>query len=345
MTYRTAYSRAPLRISFAGGGTDVSPYCDEFGGRVINATIARFVYCQISESENPSVSSLDLGLSSHTLDSEDTLPLHYASYRYLSQKYLNDTNPSISIQTYTDAPIGSGLGTSSTLVVSIVKAFSEFYSLGLNPYVLAEEAHVIEREICGFAGGRQDAYSAAFGGFNYMEFEKNHSLINQLRIPEEVKRTLEANLLLFFGGNSRESARIIKEQIESVSRTDSAELRAMHAIRAEASSMKSHLLRGDVQGIIDSINLGWANKKDTSKYVSNSQIDELIDAAFALGAKAARVSGAGGGGFILFWVPIMKREALKTCLAKPSDRIEFIRFTDEGAESWKRHESLESKIS
>ena len=223
----------------------------------------------------------------------------------------------LEITTFCDAPVGSGLGASSTLVVAMVKAYAELWNVPLDDYETAHLAFHTERVDCGLAGGRQDQYSAAFGGFNFMEFyAEERAVINPLRIKPWVISELEASLLLFYTGVSRESARIIDDQKSGVQAGSEQSLTAMRGLKQEASVMKECLLKGNFGGIVDSMRQGWENKKKSARTVSNAHIDGIYDAACASGALAGKVSGAGGGGFMMLFAPPDKQPAIRERLRK-----------------------------
>ena len=217
-------ARAPLRLGLAGGGTDVSPYCDVHGGYILNATIDRYAYAVIKILDEPCVRFLatDQQREKRTAITEPfvldgTLDLHTAVYSEMIRRY-NDGKPiALELSTFCDAPVGSGLGSSSTLVVVMIRAFAELLNLPLDDYTIAHLAFKVEREDCGLQGGRQDQYSATFGGFNFMEFYANErTVINPLRIKNWIICELEASLVLFYTGVSRESATIIADQSRNV---------------------------------------------------------------------------------------------------------------------------------
>jgi len=343
LTDKIVKARAPLRIGLAGGGSDVSPYCDTHGGFVLNTTIARYAYAIIKSSYSSEVVLISVDQQSKVkcaltepfvLNGE--LNLHKASYNYF-MKYFNDNKPiAIELSTFCDAPTGSGLGSSSTVVVVIVKAFIEYLNLSLDDYAIAQLAYTIERIECGYKGGRQDQYSAVFGGFNFMEFQqKNSALIHPLRINNKILLELEACLLLYFTGISRESAKIIEDQSNSLNSDAISPLEAMHGIKREAFIMKEALLRGDFQSFVDSMKRGWEEKKRTSNSVSNSVIDDVYQSALDAGALAGKISGAGGGGFMLFFVPLEARMNLIEKLKEFGGNTSNCHFTNYGAESWK----------
>lgn len=335
-------ARAPLRLGLAGGGTDVSPYCDVHGGYVLNATIDRYAYAVIETSDEPVVRFVatdqqteNIKAASEPLLLNGKLDLHKAVYNEMVQQYNGGRPIPMTLSTFCDAPAGSGLGSSSTLVVVMIRAFAELLNLPLDDYTIANLAFKIERVDCGLQGGRQDQYSATFGGFNFMEFyADNRAIINPLRIKNWIICELEASLILFYTGVSRESANIIADQSSMVTSSADA-LTAMHGIKQEALSMKECLLKGDFGGIVESMRHGWDNKKRSARLVSNSHIEELYDSAIAAGALAGKVSGAGGGGFMMFFVPPNRRMDVIRTLARFEGQVSNCHFTKYGTQAWK----------
>jgi D-glycero-alpha-D-manno-heptose-7-phosphate kinase len=336
-------SRAPLRLGLAGGGSDVYPFCDLHGGYVLNATIDRYAYAVIKTLDDLVVRFVATDQQAYVeMKSDVSLPLngkldlHKAVYNYIVFNFNNGKPIALELTTFCEAPPGSGLGSSSTLVVAMVKAFVELLNLPLDDYTIAQIAFRIERVDCGLQGGRQDQYSATFGGFNFMEFYgEGRSVINPLRIKNWIICELEASLVLYFTGVSRESAHIIADQSSNVLSGEVDALDAMHGIKKEALVMKECLLRGDFKGLIESIRLGWENKKRSAKSVSNPQIDLIYDAAIQAGALAGKVSGAGGGGFMWFFVPTEKRMDVVRTLAGFGGQVSNCYFTKHGTQAWR----------
>jgi D-glycero-alpha-D-manno-heptose-7-phosphate kinase len=336
-------SRAPLRLGLAGGGTDVAPYCDLYGGYVLNATIDRYAYAVITTLDEPIVrfiaadQKIESVFSSRLPFPQDTrLELHKAVYSYIVEKFNNGVSIPLELNTFCDAPAGSGLGSSSTLVVAMIRAFTELLNLPLDDYSIANMAYQIERVDCGLQGGRQDQYSATFGGFNFMEFYANdRSVINPLRIKNWIICELEASSILYFTGVSRQSARIIADQSRNVTTGDAYAIEAMHGIKREAVIMKECLLRGDFVRLVESMHMGWENKKRSAKTVSNSHIDTIYEAAIKAGALAGKVSGAGGGGFMWFFVPTEKRMDVVQTLNSFGGQASNCHFTIHGTQAWR----------
>ena len=336
-------ARAPLRLGLAGGGTDVSPYCDQHGGCVLNATIDRYAYAVIRTLDTPGVRfvatdqgrACDMPLAPHyALDG--TLDLHKAVYNEIVATYTGGKPVAVELSTFCDAPVGSGLGSSSTLVVAMIKAFAEFFNLPLDDYTIARMAFKIERIDCGLQGGRQDQYSATFGGFNFMEFYAGeHAVINSLRVKHWILNELEASLVLFYTGVSRESARIIADQSRNMETNRDDAIEVFHGLKREATLMKECLLRGDFGGIVESMRLGWENKKKSASTVSNPHIEAIYASAIAAGARAGKVSGAGGGGFMMFFAPPERRMDVVRALGRFDGQVSNAHFTKHGTQAWK----------
>lgn len=339
----TIRARAPLRLGLAGGGTDVSPYCDNYGGYVLNATLDRYAYAVIKTINEPKIRFVASDQRQETeqtvsdsLTLDGTLNLHKAVYNHVVQHYNGGKPIPLELNTFCDAPVGSGLGSSSTLVVVMIRAFAELLNLPLDDYTIAHTAFQIERIDCGLQGGRQDQYSATFGGFNFMEFYADErAVVNSLRIKNWIICELEASLVLFYTGVSRESAKIIADQSRNVESGVAGALEAMHGLKREAITMKECLLKGDFKGIVESMRFGWESKKKSAQTVSNPHIEEIYNAAVNAGALAGKVSGAGGGGFMMFFVPPEKRLDVIRTLGKFDGLVSNCHFTKHGTQAWR----------
>ena len=336
-------ARAPLRLGLAGGGSDVAPYCDVYGGYVLNATIDRYAYTVITTLDEPIVrfvatdqQVMQVQPLEQASERNGKLDLHKAVYEEMIQQYNGGRRIPIEVSTFCDAPAGSGLGSSSTLVVVMIRAFAELLNLPLDDYTIAHLAFKVERIDCGLQGGRQDQYSATFGGFNFMEFyAEERAVINPLRIKNWIICELEASLLLFYTGVSRQSDKIIADQSNNVKSGSVVAMEAMHGIKREALVMKECLLRGDFAGIVESMRQGWESKKRSSTAVSNSRIDEIYAAAIDAGALSGKVSGAGGGGFIMLFVRPDKRMDVVRTLDQFRGQVSNCHFTKHGTQAWR----------
>jgi len=336
-------ARAPLRLGLAGGGTDVSPYCDEYGGLVLNTTIDRYAYASIFINDNfnkieffstDKNSKNSYSLSQKIELSGPTLLLK-ATYLHMIKNFNNGKKIPLMLSTFCDSPPGSGLGTSSTLVVAMVEAFSCLLNLKLDSYKIAEIAYKIERIECNLMGGKQDQYSAAFGGFNFIEFNQSNVVVKTLNLESSVIKELEASLLLFFTGVSRDSDKIILSQSNNMAKKDKKAMDALHKIKNEATNMKNKILDGDFYGIVESMKTGWINKKKSADIISNPLIEKMYNSAINAGALAGKVSGAGGGGFMIFYVPLDKRKSVIESLQQFNGEVSNTHFTNIGVKSWK----------
>lgn len=335
-------ARAPLRISFAGGGTDLSSYSDTFGGCVLNATIEKYAYCSIEVRDDRKVKfaaldyELELETSAEaTLAPTGALALHKAVHRRIVAQFLGNACLPVTVMTSSDAPAGSGLGSSSTLVVAMIEAYRELLALPLGEYDVANLAYQIERVDVGQAGGRQDQYAATFGGINFMEFRGEQTIVNPLRIRRATLTELEAMLVLYFTGISRESARIITEQSAMLHSGHETSLEAMHQIKRDAYVMKDALLHNDLRAFADTMGRSWEAKKRTAVGITTDEINRVHQVAMAAGAWSGKVSGAGGGGFLFFMVPPELRPQLLRALAQQPGTTMTCGFTEGGAHAWR----------
>lgn len=341
---RTVRARAPLRLGLAGGGTDVSPYCDEFGGYVLNATISLYAYATIEAAPPGKVvfRAADLG-QEVVLDADIDMPLegplglHRGVYRRIMREFNGNNPASMTLTTHSDVPAGSGLGSSSTMTVAMVEAMKEKLQLPLGEYEVAQLAFEIERRDLMLNGGRQDQYAATFGGVNFMEFYENERVVvNPLRIREAIMAELEASLVLYFTGVSRDSASIIDEQARGIERGDERSLAAMHTLKDDAVKMKQKLLRGDIRGIATLLDNSWKSKKQLSDKIASPAIDEAYNRATQAGAYAGKISGAGGGGFMMFLVDPARRPQVCHALNNfGNGHVQTTHFTSQGAIAWR----------
>jgi D-glycero-alpha-D-manno-heptose-7-phosphate kinase len=334
-------SKAPLRIGLAGGGTDVSPYSDIYGGAILNATISLSAYASIVETGDGKIhlEALDRKESeSHDCSAELTtngkLDLLKGVYNRVSKDF-GIPQKGIRLSTYVDAPAGSGLGTSSTLVVAILGAFTEMLKLPFGDYDIAHYAYEIERIDLGLAGGKQDQYAATFGGVNFMEFySEDKVIVNPLRVRPQYLHELENNLVLYFTDTSRESAAIISEQVKNVKEGKEKSVEAMHQLKEQARMMKEALLKGKLNEFGEILDFGFRQKRQMADHISNSRIEEIYNAARSAGATGGKISGAGGGGFMIFYCPGNTRFPVIDSLKKFGGEVKNYSFTKYGLTTW-----------
>ena len=338
MIYR---SKAPLRIGLAGGGTDVSPYSDLYGGAILNATISLSAYATIEPiAENKIIiQALDRN-EEQVFELLDELPIN-GTLDLLKGVYnrLRKDHPfpltGFRLSSFVDAPAGSGLGTSSTLVVAVLGAFTEMLKLPLRDYELAHYAYDIERKDLGLAGGKQDQYAATFGGVNFMEFFADDKVVvNPLRIKPEFLHELENNLVLYFTSTSRESAHIINEQVKNVNEKNEKSIEAMHQLKEQAGMMKEALLKGRLNEIGEILDFGFRQKRLMAANISNDRMDMIYEEAKKAGAVGGKISGAGGGGFMIFYCPGNTRHKVIETLNTFGGEVRNYSFTDYGLTTW-----------
>ncbi|MCX6318320.1 MAG: dehydrogenase [Bacteroidetes bacterium] len=338
MIYR---SIAPLRIGLAGGGTDVSPYCDLYGGAILNATLSLYAYATIEPLTEPRIilQATDRQ-ETETFDWAKQLPINgkldllKGVYNRIQKDY-GIAPQGFRLTTFVDAPAGSGLGTSSTLVVAILGAFVEMLRLPLGEYDMAHYAYEIERKDLGLAGGRQDQYAATFGGVNFMEFYAGDKVIvNPLRVKEQYLFELENNLLLYYTSTSRESAEIIKKQSKNVTDNKEKSIEAMHQLKQQAQMMKEALLKGRLHEIGEILDFGFIQKRQMAEGISNPQMEEIYEAAKKAGATGGKISGAGGGGFMIFYCPGTTKYQVMDKLSAFGGIHRNYQFVEHGLKTW-----------
>lgn len=337
MLYR---SKAPLRIGFAGGGSDLNTYCDKYGGLVLNATISLYVHCSVEERFDGKIlfNSLDMGesleiQSSYVLKCDGQMDLYKGVYNRLVKNF-NLKPLSFTLSTYSDVPSGSGLGGSSTLVVSIIRAYSEWLNLPLGEYDIARLAFEIEREDIGIVGGAQDHYAATFGGVNFMEFyNKKRVIVNPLRVKNWILDELEESTVLYFTNITRQASQIEKEKKSLLENKKS--LLAMHEVKEDAILMKEYLLKGQILEFAKILSKSWEAKKRVSDAISNKEINNIYNIAVENGAYSGKVSGAGGGGFMFFLVNPLKKVQLINTLNKQQGSVFNFHFINDGIKGWK----------
>jgi D-glycero-alpha-D-manno-heptose-7-phosphate kinase len=338
MIYR---SKAPLRIGLAGGGTDVSPYSDLYGGAILNATISLYANATIEPlNENRIIiQALDRGQEqqfdwTEQLPLDGTLDLVKGVYNRI-QKDHSIPKQGFRLSTFVDAPAGSGLGTSSTLVVSIIGAFAEMLRLPFGEYDMAHYAYDIERNDLNLAGGKQDQYAATFGGVNFMEFYKDDKVIvNPLRIKQQYLFELENNLLLYYTSTSRESAEIIRKQRKNVTDKKERSIDAMHHLKEQAQRMKEVVLRGRLNEIGEILDYGFQQKRQMAEGISNDLMEDIYETAKKAGATGGKISGAGGGGFMIFYCPVNTKYNVIRELERFGGQHRPYQFVEHGLKTW-----------
>ncbi len=328
-------SKAPLRISFAGGGTDVTPYAEERGGCALNCTIDKYAYASLipQSGKEIRVESLDYDVvadysTAESLQFDGKLDLVKAAIRHFGN------GEGIELFLHSDAPPGSGLGSSSTMVVALIGLFKSWKRLPLTDYEIAELAYKIERLDLGVQGGRQDQYAATFGGFNFIEFYGDMVVVNPLRIPTHTLNELEYHLMLCYTGSTRLSANILKEQIEGYVKREGDVTQALDETKDLADRMKRALLRGQLDDFGAYLHEGWQVKKKFATQITNPRIDEMYSAVRKLGVLGGKITGAGGGGYLLLYCPFRKRHIIAEQLEKIGGKVIEFGFEFRGVQTW-----------
>jgi D-glycero-alpha-D-manno-heptose-7-phosphate kinase len=328
-------SKAPLRISFGGGGTDVSPYPEEQGGAVLSATIDKYTYCTLIERDDDTVRvrSLDYEtLVRYNVNSE----LQYDGKLDLVKAVTKVTGirKGCELLLHSDAPPGSGLGSSSALVVGLVGAIKHWLRLPLTHYEIADLAYRIEREELGIKGGKQDQYAATFGAFNFIEFLGDKTIVNPLRIDQDIINELEYRLILCYTGETRLSAGIIEDQVGSYVQRKQDVVKALDETKSLAVKMKNALLLGQLDEFGSLMHQAWDNKRRFSSKVTNPHIDQLYEAAKQGGAIGGKLLGAGGGGYLLLFCEFDRKHTVAERLARLGGQIADFSFDFSGLQTW-----------
>jgi D-glycero-alpha-D-manno-heptose-7-phosphate kinase len=335
-------SKAPLRISFAGGGTDVPPYPAREGGCVLNATIDSFAWgsLRLRQDTQIKLESADLGISlSYDVDSEMQLNGELDLAKGAIKRLAANNSHGFEVFLHCDAPPGSGLGSSSALMVALVGLVKEFKNLPLTQYEIADMAYVIEREDLEIKGGLQDQYAATFGGFNFIEFLRDRVIVNPLRINKDIVNELEHNLLLCYTGSPRRSDEIIRDQTSRFENKEASTTSALGQQKELAIEMKNALLRGRLDDFGDLLHTSWQSKKKISPRISNSHIDEVYEEARKFGAIGGKITGAGGGGYLLLYCLFDKKHRVAERLKKLDTLPTEFAFENNGLQTWRVHEA------
>jgi len=327
-------ARAPLRIGIAGGGTDVDPYASQKGGCVLNTTINKYAYCTITPrcDRTMHVHSSYYGIYEALLDGG---PLKLDGNMDLIKAVTNhfEVKEGFDILIESDAPAGSGLGGSSTMMVAMISAVSNWLSIDMDQNEIAKLAYHLEREDIGLKGGKQDQYAAAYGGFNLMDIDSKGVNVKKLDIDDDVANELQYRSLLCYTGTSRESAEIISSQIESYNRGENE--RALDESKRLAKEIGGALTEGDIEKAGELLNESWGYKKQFSDKISNKTINSIYDIALKSGAIGGKVSGAGGGGFMYYICKYDKKAAVAQELQKHNVLVTDFMFDPKGVTSWR----------
>ncbi len=334
-------ARAPLRISFAGGGTDLSPYVQERGGIVLNATIDRYAYATLRFPAERviRVRSLDYNtFASYGFDEPLVLDGELDLVKACLQRLLPGTSTDttgLELYLETEAPPGSGLGASSALVVALIGALRAWRHIPADKYEIARVAWEIERKDVGIPGGLQDQYAATFGGFNLIEFHSTSSVIvNPLRIEPRIINELQYNMLLVFSGATRTSSGIIEDQISGYVNRREGILEAFDRMKALTIEAKNALVTGRLTALGEILHEEFLEKRKTARFAVTAKIDEIYEEARRLGVVGGKVSGAGGGGYMFLYCPFDRKPRVIERITELGGQVVPMAFESEGVQTW-----------
>lgn len=330
-------SKAPLRLSFAGGGTDVPPYPEQCGGVVLSSTINKYAFGTLEAvaDDKLTVESLDYDVVAK-YDSDVPASTNRTDLtRAVARRLLGgEAETGLKVFLHSDAPPGSGLGSSSTLVVTLIGLFKHWKHLSLTNYQVADLAYQIERKDVGVKGGMQDQYAAAFGGFNFIEFLGTNVVVNPLRVDPITVNELEYNLLLCYTGQTRLSGHILDRQIQSYVEGKAEVLVALSRLKEIAVETKNCLLQGRLNDFGSLLHDEWQSKKQLDSKISNARIDEMYEAARRTGALGGKIAGAGGGGYLLLYCPFDRRHRIAAEMERMGGQLVEFGFEPRGLQTW-----------
>ena len=324
--------KSPLRISFAGGGTDVSYFFEEHGGVVINSTINKYCHATIIRRADSKI-IINSEEEEIILDSKN---LEYDGKFNLVKAIINKIKPDFGFELYlhNDIPPGRGLGSSASLSVLIIKLLSQLQGKEYGDDETAKIAYEIEHNELGIKGGWQDQYAAVTGGFNFMEFSKNKKITYPLRLKRYVMNELNSRLILCYVGSSHFSGDLHETQEKTFFEDEKEAQKRLEGLKKIAIDIKDSLLTGDVDSIGRLLHESWKIKRKTDKNISNMRIDELYNIGIKNGASGGKLLGAGGGGYLLFFHSPRKRNQLVKALKKACGEIMDFEFEFEGIQTW-----------
>lgn len=336
-------ARAPLRISFAGGGTDVAPYPETEGGCVLSATIDMYAYASLMPGSPGRlvVESPDLGTVFRMETTSGSGRDGVGDRSDLVDAVMSEFTEAEAVAVdhrmvlHCDAPPGSGLGSSSAMIVATAAVLKELAGEVLGPYEIAQRAVRIERERMEVPGGLQDQYAATFGGFNFMEFRGDGTLVHPLALRPETLNELHGSLVLCYTGQTRLGGHILKRQIEGYVNREGESIKALSRIKEIAIQMQAALLRGDLGAFADGIAAGWEEKKRLADGITVDVLDHIYEVGRGAGAVAGKVLGAGGGGYFLFFCPVEKTARLREALESDGRRVVPFSFEKRGVQTWR----------
>ena len=301
----------PVRISFSGGGTDMPEYYNEFGGNVVTTTIDHFTYVILNLRNDDLIQTFSSDFQMHNpsvelekLESKPGMEIIIATLKHLNFK------TGVNVMVSSDVPSGSGLGGSSSLTVNFVKTLSTLNKLKWKNEEIAETSFHIERNVLHHPIGKQDDYIASFGGLNFIRFTKEQISIEQIKINKSTFEEFQENLLLFFVGNTRKNSAVLSTQLQNIKGKCKETIESLHYVKGLSEEMNSALKQSNITHFGELLHKGWIAKKKFAKGVSNENVDKIYDTALENGALGGKLTGAGGGGHMLFYCEKLKQDRL-----------------------------------
>lgn len=308
-------ARAPLRVGLAGGGTDLEAYYGKYGGAVVNVTIDKYFYVFISLSDRPTIQVSSSDYQTFYRQRLDESPLWDGDLQ-LPRAIIEHFGIRVGISIFlaSQVPPGTGLGSSSTVAVALIKALAVLKGERLSPQDVAELACTVEIEKLGMPIGKQDQYASSFGGLNYFEFSSDGVTVEPIDLRQSTLLELERRLMLFYTGRSRNSARILGEQRSNSERNRTPVIESLHAIKRIAAGMRRDLLSGDIDSVGHWLHESWMSKRKLAHGISDPWIDQWYETALSAGATGGKIAGAGGGGFLLIYCEPERQESVTAAL-------------------------------
>ena len=333
-THCVTRARAPLRISFCGGGTDVPPYPETYGGCVLTCTIDKYTYVSLRR-------RIDQKIHVRSLDESVDMTYHPSSHDIFTGKldlaqaiFRRFGTTGIDCFMHSDAPPGSGLGSSSSMIVSLSAALARIGGFHYSEYQLASLAYTVERDDLRIVGGMQDQYAATFGGFNFIEFTKEGVIVTPLRLREDLVNELHYHLLLCYTGGTRLSSNILREQTGNVTAGHTGVIDSLAGLKDLTVAMKRALLQGRLLDFGRLLDDAWVLKRRLATSITTDRIDDLYDAARKAGAVGGKILGAGGGGYLLVFVPFTRRQRVAEALCAEGGTVAGFQFEKSGVHTW-----------
>jgi len=326
--------RSPVRISFAGGGTDLPAYYEQFGGAVLSAAINKYFYTILGKRNDGRIQIISSDLRIFEAWRDIAALNIEGSGLEIPVAVLKDLGRDVSIDLFlaSEIPPGTGLGSSASVCVNLLKTITTYLHQPLSKHDLAERAFEIARGMLKRHVGKQDEYAAAFGGLNFITFHSDGGTqVDALDVSPTVVQELQQNLMLFFTGSSHHSWTILEEQEKSTRAHKGPAVEALHEVRALAERMRKTLERGDLSSFGSLLDEAWQAKKRVSHQISNSRIDQLYELARENGALGGKITGAGGGGFLLLYCEPARREFVRSALSSQGLHEMAFAFDTQGA--------------